>query len=104
MDPLQQYKLSGLFTEALTGKAGLNYNNAKQLSEAISSQEDSGIRVQRPNASVTGLEYLQVATASHTSPCFLNGNLNSFVRYLQAPEIMDTCDRSLVQQINHHDC
>ena len=99
MDPVRRSKLRGLYTKILSGKEQLGSNNAKQFLEAVISEEDPGMCIQRLNASATGLGSLRTALASDTSLPFLNGIFTSLIRYVQTPEIVTICGGYLVQQV-----
>ncbi|OAL25146.1 hypothetical protein AYO22_05023 [Fonsecaea multimorphosa] len=99
MDPVRRSKLRGLYAKILAGKEQLGSKNAKQFLEAVISEEDPGMCIQRLNASATGLGSLRTALASDTSLPFLNGIFTSLIRYVQTPEVVTICGGYLVQQL-----
>ena len=99
MDPIRRSKLRSLYSKVLAGKEQLGPTNAKQFLEAVISEEDPGICIQRLNASATGLRAVRMALASDTSLTFLNGIFTSLIRYVQNPEIVTICGGCMVQQL-----
>jgi hypothetical protein len=99
MDAIRRSKLRRLYTEILAGKQQLGSNNAKQFLEAVISEEDPGMCIQRLSGSATGLGSLRTALASDTSLPFLNGLFTSLIRYVQIPEIVTICGGYLAQQL-----
>jgi hypothetical protein len=99
MDLVRKSKLRGLYTKVLAGKEQLGYNNAKQFLEAMISEEDPGMCIQRLNASATGLGALRTALGSDTSLPFLNGIFTSLIRYFQTPEILTICGGLLMRHL-----
>lgn len=93
-------RLRNLFVQVLSGKQSISTtNNARLFVEAICDHPDPATCIQKLFASTSGLPALQSSLRADISLAFLNGQLTTLLRYLQAPELKAIYGGQLLCQI-----
>lgn len=99
MDPIRRRRLQALLAKAIKGEVTISPSTAKTFLEAIYTQDEPVICIQRLVGSQNGLRSLAIALGCEVSITVLNGHFTQLLHYLQAPEIKALCAGALLQQV-----